>query len=91
MALTHFNPRSRGGSDERQAALEAYRLISIHAPAEGATGKDETPVVYPPISIHAPAEGATISARPPAPTAPDFNPRSRGGSDMFPFLFSGQK
>ena len=36
---THFNPRSREGSDSPQSLI-TYKcyLISIHAPARGATG-----------------------------------------------------
>ena len=37
--------------------------ISIHAPAEGATGAVSDPVVIIVISIHAPAEGATLRTK----------------------------
>ena len=33
----YFNPRSREGSDEVQEIIKARRIISIHAPARGAT------------------------------------------------------
>ena len=32
-----FNPRSRAGSDEEIEAKDALTLVSIHAPARGAT------------------------------------------------------
>ena len=35
-------------------------MISIHAPAEGATNKVNVKALYNAISIHAPAEGATM-------------------------------
>ena len=33
----YFNPRSRGGSDAKEAPAHGQPGISIHAPAEGAT------------------------------------------------------
>ena len=55
-----FNPRSRMGSD-LAAVIEADQnvLISIHAPAWGATHSDGVDGTGLPISIHAPAWGAT--------------------------------
>ena len=57
-------------------------LISIHAPAQGATGKGVLDFLYAAVSTHAPAQGATPR---PHRTRPgrrgDFNPRSRTGSD----------
>ena len=37
-AKNDFNPRSRTGSDTRNTANSSHTLISIHAPAQGATG-----------------------------------------------------
>ena len=38
IAIIHFNPRSREGSDESESASdEIFTVISIHAPAKGAT------------------------------------------------------
>ena len=55
----HFNPRSREGSDGNNAWYSASILISIHAPARGAT-LTGTPISGTRmISIHAPARGAT--------------------------------
>ena len=58
----NFNPRSREGSDIFIQHLLYYPfLISIHAPAKGATYFiKETDKTYK-ISIHAPAKGATDS------------------------------
>ena len=56
----HFNPRSREGSDEYWRSIPMWTMISIRAPAKGAT----VPTLYfdctHKISIRAPAKGATI-------------------------------
>ncbi len=78
-----FNPRSRGGSDKQvRGAYPQNTIISIHAPAEGATEIAQFQSEKPFISIHAPAEGATFSYTPRLATNCNFNPRSRGGSDQ---------
>ena len=60
-----------------------FLLISIHAPARGATNlhSQSNNAVF--ISIHAPARGATGYNRCDLYPASDFNPRSREGSDDF--------
>ena len=58
--------------------------ISIHAPAEGATGSICGHDHRRAISIHAPAEGATLRRSRHDNERTDFNPRSRGGSDLHP-------
>ena len=55
----HFNPRSREGSDGTSWYKLLDRLISIHAPARGATMNDGIAFAHFVISIHAPARGAT--------------------------------
>ncbi len=55
-----FNPRPRTGGDHGPVGLAWTTLVSIHAPARGATfygwdGRSDTLV-----SIHAPARGATL-------------------------------
>ena len=56
-----FNPRARTGRDLRRGAVcSVHGIVSIHAPARGATeyilyGVDDIRV-----SIHAPARGATV-------------------------------
>ena len=80
-----FNPRSRVGSDPTNLYNKAVEyLISIHAPAWGATRRRQRQHRNYQISIHAPAWGATRGAdhRPGNPR--DFNPRSRVGSDKIP-------
>ena len=73
--------------ERRVAALEDERraLVSIHAPAGGATSS-ATPghrsVIV--VSIHAPAGGATPLCCALGSVAGCFNSRSRGGSDPFP-------
>ena len=55
----YFNPRSRMGSDEEGLHGFATNIISIHAPAWGATYSTCFLPVSISISIHAPAWGAT--------------------------------
>ena len=82
MALRHFNPRSREGSDVLQMMADAYQSgISIHAPAKGATdiqlGLVARILHFNPRSREG-SDRLTISSSPPARY---FNPRSREGSD----------
>ena len=55
----YFNPRARVGRDARHRIIDVLHMISIHAPAWGATGWKATAMTYRVISIHAPAWGAT--------------------------------
>ena len=55
----NFNPRSREGSDLDLGDLGNKLIISIHAPARGATRIQTKDDSNPGISIHAPARGAT--------------------------------
>ena len=55
----YFNPRSREGSDLKGSLLSCNQIISIHAPARGATRDMLRPADILHISIHAPARGAT--------------------------------
>ena len=75
---------------ERRATTGCVTLrgyISIHAPAWGATVEKCKAFLEQDISIHAPAWGATCTSATFMPVAPDFNPRSRVGSDPdFPGL-----
>ena len=57
------------------------RIISIHAPARGATRYMGEKQSYRSISIHAPARGATLFWVKTFCRLSDFNPRSREGSD----------
>ena len=54
-----FNPRSREGSDYPANIISIRFLISIHAPAKGATVLSRHSGKRTRISIHAPAKGAT--------------------------------
>ena len=79
----YFNPRSREGSDWDSSITEIKSgIISIHAPAKGATARKiqslEAKIV---ISIHAPAKGATAISLSDIGNPAYFNPRSREGSD----------
>ena len=59
-AHAHFNPRSREGSDVVLINSIPLEMISIHAPAKGATMVDIDFISRILISIHAPAKGATL-------------------------------
>ena len=59
-ARTHFNPRSREGSDNRGGDGAPFGDISIHAPVKGATRNLRLLYADDPISIHAPVKGATL-------------------------------
>ena len=78
-----FNPRSREGSDGANTITYEDANISIHAPAREATIPANMGGLYEKISIHAPARGATSGDGRGNPASPDFNPRSREGSDLF--------
>ena len=54
-----FNPRSCERSDNQRSFPLSVLIISIHAPARGATRKGIGLKPQYPISIHAPARGAT--------------------------------
>ena len=57
----NFNPRSREGSDVERDDRRTLFIISIHAPARGATVISSAIFSTPSlISIHAPARGATL-------------------------------
>ena len=60
-AWYNFNPRSREGSDLITNIQSPGNIISIHAPAKGATQSIRQWKANIPISIHAPAKGATAS------------------------------
>jgi len=57
--LLCFNPRSRTGSDGISVKDAKARLVSIHAPARGATADHTRKFCGFRVSIHAPARGAT--------------------------------
>ena len=52
MRSTHFNPRSREGSDDCVKQYDRHESISIHAPAKGATVTPADGWVKGLISIH---------------------------------------
>ena len=77
----NFNPHSREGSDGCHQRHSQQFLISIHAPAKGATNRAKHNTENTEISIHAPAKGATPAAWTGTTSCRNFNPRSREGSD----------
>ena len=76
-----FNSRSRMGSDQNLAALEAALNVSIRAPAWGATAQHVIESENARVSIRAPAWGATDRTIFAAYRPFGFNSRSRMGSD----------
>ena len=55
-----FNPRAREGRDLVLPIVWTQMLVSIHAPARGATRGRQPFLEAPAVSIHAPARGATL-------------------------------
>ena len=79
---TYFNPRTREGCDATNTGdWSAAIVISIHAPARGATKWGFNQVYRWDISIHAPARGATLHSVIFTEAVTDFNPRTREGCD----------
>ena len=54
-----FNSRAREGRDGECYTLDGRKVVSIHAPARGATSNPARPISLASVSIHAPARGAT--------------------------------
>ena len=59
VALPRFNPRARAGRDTSAKLRSLNSLVSIHAPARGATSPTRHSNGAISVSIHAPARGAT--------------------------------
>ena len=81
LTLLCFNPRARAGRDMTAPMMTPRAaLVSIHAPARGATAVTLGCIRVDIVSIHAPARGATdiVPAR---LERPSFNPRARAGRD----------
>ena len=76
-----FNPRARMGRDLQTKRLTVMRLVSIHAPAWGATLDKVKIEDALQVSIHAPAWGATASVAVIQRVDDCFNPRARMGRD----------
>ena len=81
VAVFYFNPRTRVGCDRMRYIFGAVRIISIHAPAWGATGILRKCLSNLSISIHAPAWGATFVLNICHRILDHFNPRTRVGCD----------
>ena len=61
VCLRGFNPRTREGCDNSQSFLRFRVIVSIHAPARGATVLFQSLTITFLVSIHAPARGATCT------------------------------
>ena len=78
-----FNPRTRVGCDGERKARKAHRcMVSIHAPAWGATLVLSFLYGSIKVSIHAPAWGATDAKTLFVTDPSGFNPRTRVGCDV---------
>ncbi len=81
--LLFQSTRPRGARHVRLWRLKFKELVSIHAPAGGATAKTmgKTSIDCQ-VSIHAPAGGATSGWKKKKKGEKCFNPRARGGRDL---------
>ena len=77
-----FNPRARVGRDQDRQKNLLSRLVSIRAPAWGATPYRPSAQVRPRVSIRAPAWGATPIRWHGIRRTASFNPRARVGRDI---------
>ena len=59
--LVCFNPRTRNGCDLQSRYSSSRHLVSIHAPAMGATRALSFQAPCPAVSIHAPAKDTTVN------------------------------
>ena len=86
--VVYFNPRSREGSDAEENAQSGVQLISIHAPAKGATRSARSPTQgradFNPRSREGSDQDRPLRDR----GHGHFNPRSREGSDADRFNVS---
>ena len=80
-----FNPRPRTGSDYEEFNFPAFnRVVSIHAPARGATKINLEPGQARGGFNPRPRTGSDFQARDTGWRERSFNPRPRTGSDRFP-------
>ena len=79
----HFNPRSREGSDIFARNIDKWPIISIHAPAKGATRLKSYSTTVEIFQSTLPRRERQVAATEADVTRGDFNPRSREGSDIF--------
>ena len=84
-----FNPRARVGRDAMHLDRRLRKVVSIHAPAWGATRGRAVDRQGLKVSIHAPAWGATRIRRLRQHLRPRFNPRARVGRDLSRLLRRG--
>src|SRR5690606_17462377 len=76
-----FDPRTREGCDEHFITAHGQVILSIHAPARGATFSTGGSLNTAGLSIHAPARGATRGGFCMRFGRPSFDPRTREGCD----------
>ena len=87
-----FNPRTRVGCDTASAGYAiTHTLVSIHAPAWGATFPRTLASWGRKVSIHAPAWGATSLSCHIVQRTSRFNPRTRVGCDQLREAFALQR
>jgi len=79
--ILRFNPRARGGRDVLDNRFPANFMFQSTRP-RGARQSIDACLSWLEVSIHAPAGGATPTPAVPV-TIGCFNPRARGGRDIF--------
>ncbi len=79
-ALQCFNPRARAGRDNSTGFLSSSALVSIHAPARGATGIGAGSIAYSKFQSTRP-RGARHKMFTGNGKKVCFNPRARAGRD----------
>ena len=77
-----FNPRSRAGSDILPRRVSIDYIVSIHAPARGATRRCNSKPALVRFQSTLP-RGERLNAEVGIDVGISFNPRSRAGSDLY--------
>ena len=80
---TSFNPRAREGRDIPNRYLRQYLLVSIHAPARGATAAQLVVLAWHHCFNPRAREGRDAPLPPCQQHSRSFNPRAREGRDTF--------
>ncbi len=81
-----FNPHTRGGCDHLGRALFHLGVVSIHAPAGGATAKQRAVLLTTNEFQSTRPQGARQGRKPAARRRNGFNPRARRGRDSSTYL-----
>ena len=77
-----FNSRAHTGRDGKFGEIPISLVVSIHAPAQGATYRADVLGTSGGVSIHAPAQGAIPRCSSSPGVRSSFNPRAHAGRDQ---------